>query len=81
MNWSDWPIACWALSTLLCVCTRRWTDATVSACFAVHMLLDRWPPAAIPAQLKYVFLLAGVAIVVVQLTKEYRRYKESLLTR
>ncbi|WP_036214040.1 hypothetical protein [Massilia alkalitolerans] len=81
MHWNDWPIVCWTLSTLLCLAGRRWTDAFCSACFAVYTSLDRMPPAAAPAQLKWAFALAGAAVVVVQVMKEYRRYRNSLAVR
>lgn len=80
MNWNDWPIVCWAISTLLCLATRRWLDATCSACFAVFLIFDRWLSDAIPLQLHYVFLGAGVLLVVAELMTQYRRYKKSLLS-
>lgn len=78
MTWNDWPIACWAMSTLLCLLTRRWFDATWSACFAVFMVFDRWLPTALPLQLHYVFLGAGLLLVVAEVMAQYRRYKKSL---
>lgn len=80
MNWNDWPIACWAMSTLLCLLTRRWFDATWSACFAVFMVFDRWLPTALPLQLHYVFLGAGVLLVVAEVMTQYRRYRKSLIS-
>lgn len=80
MQWNDWPIVCWTLSTLLCLLGRRWMDAITSACFAVFVGFDKLPP-AIPRQLKYPFLLIGVVIVVTQVLKEYGKYKKSLAGR
>jgi hypothetical protein len=38
-------------------------------------------PAAVPAQLKWIFFLAGASVIASQVTKEYRKYKESLAAR
>lgn len=78
MNWNDWPLACCAMSTLLCLLTRRWYDASWSACFAMFMVFDQWLPTALPLQLHYVFLGAGVLLVVAEVMTQYRRYKKSL---
>lgn len=80
MQWNDWPIVCWTLSTFLCLLGRRWMDAITSACFAVFVSFDKLP-AAIPRQLKYPFLVIGVVIVVTQVLKEYGKYKKSLAGR
>ena len=81
MNWIDWPLVCRAISTLLCLATRRWFDASWSACFAVFMIFDRWLPTALPLQLHYVFLGAGVLLVVAEVMTQHRRYKKNLLGR
>jgi uncharacterized membrane protein YhaH (DUF805 family) len=80
MHWNDWPIVCWALSTLLCLLGRRWIDAISSACFASFMIFDSMLPTTIPWQLKYTFLVIGVILVVSQVLKEYSQYKKSLVT-
>lgn len=79
MQWNDWPIVCWVLSTFLCLLGRRWIDATLSACFAVFLIFDRLLPTLGPWQLKYAFALIGTVLVVFQVAKEYRRYKRSLI--
>jgi hypothetical protein len=38
-------------------------------------------PAAVPAQLKWIFFLIGAIVIASQVAKEYRRYKESLASR
>jgi hypothetical protein len=81
MHWNDWPIVCWTLATLLCLLKRKWTDAFASACFAAFTILDRMSPAAVPAQLKWIFFLIGAIVIASQVAKEYRRYKEGLASR
>jgi len=81
MNWNDLPLVCWTISTLLCLMTRRWYDASWSACLAVFEMFDRWLPDALPLQLHYVFLGAGVLLVVAEVMTQHRRYKKSLLGR
>jgi len=78
MHWNDWPIVCLALSTLLALLSRRWTDAAWAACFAAFMLFDRVLPDAVPWQLKYAFLIIGVLLIAFQVAGTYRRYKGSL---
>ena len=81
MHWNDWPIVYWTLATLLCVLKRRWIDAFSSACFAAFMISDRMSPTAVPAQLKWIFFLVGAIVIAFQVTKEYRKYKGSLVAR
>lgn len=78
MQWNDWLIVCWTLSTFLCLLGRRWKDATSSACFAVFLVFDGMLATVVPWQLTYAFLLAGASLVVHDVLKTYRRYKESL---
>ena len=78
MQRNDWILACWILSTLLCLIGRRWLDASWPACFAVFMILDRMPPTTLPAQLKYVFLVIGLVLVFFAIFRNYARYKEKL---
>jgi uncharacterized membrane protein YhaH (DUF805 family) len=80
MNWNDWPIPCWIISTLLSLWLRRWIDAVWSACLLVFLVFDRMPPATIPwqSQVKFTFLGLSVLLIAFQVGKEYRRYKKSL---
>jgi hypothetical protein len=81
MHWTDWPVVCWTLATLLSLLKRRWIDAFSSACFAAFTMLDRMAPTAAPTQLKWVFFLVGAIVIASQVAKEYRTYKESLAAR
>jgi hypothetical protein len=78
MEQNDWILACWILSTLLCLLGRRWLDASPPACFAVFMILDRVPPTTIPPRLKYVFLVIGLAFIFFDIFRNYARYKKKL---
>jgi uncharacterized membrane protein YhaH (DUF805 family) len=81
MHWNDLITVCWALPALMSLKARRWIDASWAACFAVFMVLDRMFPATMPGQVKYVFLIIGVLLIVCQVGKKYRQYKKSLLAR
>jgi hypothetical protein len=76
MHWTDWPVACWAISTLIALWSRRWMDAGWCASFAVFMTLDRIAPAAGGGPVKYVFLALGVVLVGSQVAGQYARYKK-----
>jgi len=81
MHWNDWPVVCFALSTLLCLWGRRWRDAITSACFTAFVVFDRLLPTAVPEQMKYTFAVIGVMLVVTGVMKEYNRYKKNLVAR
>ena len=76
MHWTDWPVACLTISTLIALWSRRWTDAGWCACFALYMMLDRMAPPAGGGQLKYVFLALGAVLVGCQVATRYARYKK-----
>jgi hypothetical protein len=44
------------------------------------MAIDRFLPTA-PGQVKYAFALLGAGLVVLQVIKEYKRYKNGLVAR
>ncbi|MCC2955289.1 hypothetical protein LK542_06640 [Massilia sp. IC2-477] len=81
MNWHDLPIACFAVSTLISLWRRHWTDASWCPCVAAFLAFDKVPPAAIPWRLHYLLLVAGAALVVSQVLKEYREHRKSLAAR
>ncbi|QNA88014.1 hypothetical protein G4G28_05110 [Massilia sp. Dwa41.01b] len=81
MDWNDWPVVLWIAATFMSLLRRRWMDATWSACFAAFVVFDRLLPTAIPAPLKYMFLIVGVALVVTEVLKDYARDKKSLVTK
>ena len=76
MDWTDWPIACWSLSTLIALWLQRWTEAGSCACFALYMLLDRMGPPAGGGPPKYVFLALGAGLIGYQAARRYARYKK-----
>lgn len=78
MFWVDLFIACLIISPIMSLCRRRWLDATSFGCFAVFAILDRTLADTSLGQLKYLFLVIGVAIVVFEVLREYARYKKKL---
>lgn len=66
----------------LCLLGRRWIDAFSAACFAAFFVFDRILPNAVPEQLKRIFLVICLIVLVYhayQVVKECRNYKESLV--
>lgn len=81
MHWNDWPIACWIISTLLCLLGRRWIDALVSACLVIITIFERISPASVPIQLKWIYIFIGIIIITTEVAKKYRKYKDGLAAR
>ena len=76
MHWTDWPIACWTISTLIALWSRRWMDAGSCACFALFMMLDRMAPGIDGGLLKYAVLVLGVVLTGCQVARGYALYKK-----
>jgi uncharacterized membrane protein YhaH (DUF805 family) len=76
MYWTYWLTACWTISTLIALRSRRWMDAGWCACFALFTLLDRMAPGTDGGPLKYAFLVLGVVLSGCQVARQYARYKK-----